>query len=154
MSDKISTLVSGLLEGIHGISKSETIVGEPQRAGDATIIPVHRLKIAFGAAAAKAGAHNSRVGGDTGGGGAGGAIELDPVAAIAIAKDGTAHMLTVEADSSATWAGLMEEVPELIARVVHSVGGKMARVIDDKMDAKLAAKGDALAPVASDAEES
>ena len=47
---KIVDIVSSLLSGVRGISKSETIIGEPQKAGDATVIPVHRVKIAFGAA--------------------------------------------------------------------------------------------------------
>lgn len=132
MSDKIHNIVNTLLDGIHGISKSETIIGEPQKAGEATVIPVHRLKIAFGAAGASADAHGSRVGGDTGGHGAGGAIELDPVAAIAVGKDGTAHLLTVEADAGSTWAGLLEEVPELITKIAHSLGERAVDVLQKK----------------------
>ena len=114
MSEKISKIVSSLLDGVHGISKSETIIGEPQQAGDATVIPVHRLKVAFGAGSASAGAHRGKMGGDSGGHGAGGAVELDPVAAIAVGKDGHAHLLTVEADASKTWSALLSEAPELI----------------------------------------
>lgn len=137
MSDKIGTLVNTLLDGIHSISKSETIVGEPQQAGDAVVIPVHRVKVAFGAATAKAGAHNARVGGDTGGHATGGAVELDPVAAIAIAKDGTAHVLTVDADPASTWAGLLEEVPELVTKVVHGLGGRVVTALAEKPAPKL-----------------
>jgi len=125
MSTKISELVNTLLEGVHGISKSETIIGEPQKAGEATVIPVHRLKIAFGAANAKAGAHAKRVGGDSGGQGAGGAVELDPVAAIAVGKDGHAHLLTVEADSVNSWSALLQEVPDLMARLAHTLGERV-----------------------------
>src|SRR5213075_2369817 len=79
---KIAEVVESLLKGVQGISKSETIIGAAQQAGDATVIPVHRLKIAFGAASANAGARGAKVGGDSGGHGAGGAVELEPVAAI------------------------------------------------------------------------
>jgi uncharacterized spore protein YtfJ len=125
MSTKLSELVNDLLDGVHGISKSETIIGQPQKAGEATVIPVHRLKIAFGAGTAKAGAHSSRVGGDSGGQGAGGAVELDPVAAIAVGKDGHAYLLPVDADSASTWAALLEEVPDLIAKLAHTVGDRV-----------------------------
>ncbi len=126
MSDtKITDIVNNLLEGIHGVSRSETIIGEAQQAGEATVIPVHRLKIAFGAASGQAGAHGSKVGGDTGMDGAGGALELDPVAAIAVGKDGHAHVLTVEADSSNTWSKLIEEVPDLLARIANSLGERV-----------------------------
>jgi uncharacterized spore protein YtfJ len=122
---KIVDIVSSLLSGVRGISKSETIVGEPQKAGDATVIPVHRVKIAFGAASATAGAHGARMGGDTGGQGAGGAVELDPVAAIAISKDGQAHLLTVEGDEKTAWSHLLHEVPEVIARLAESLGDRV-----------------------------
>jgi uncharacterized spore protein YtfJ len=125
MSDEITKIVNNLLDGVHGISKSETIIGEPQKAGEATVIPVHRLKVAFGAGSAKAGAHRGRAGADSGGQGAGGAVELDPVAAIAIGKDGHAHLLTVESDASAVWANLLAEVPDLVAKLAHTFGDRV-----------------------------
>jgi uncharacterized spore protein YtfJ len=125
MSTKIAELVNTLLDGVHGISKSETIIGEPQKAGEATVIPVHRLKVAFGAASAKGGAHAGRLGGDSGGHGAGGAVELDPVAAIAVGKDGHAHLLTVDADSVNSWSALLQEVPDLVARLAHTLGDRV-----------------------------
>src|SRR5688500_7213031 len=125
MSTKISELVNTLLDGVHGISKSETIIGQPQQAGEATVIPVHRLKIAFGAGNAKAGAHAGKSGADSGGQGAGGAVELDPVAAIAIGKDGHAHLLTVESDAVSSWSQLLAEVPDLVAKLAHSVGDRV-----------------------------
>jgi uncharacterized spore protein YtfJ len=122
---KIADIVESLLTGVQGISKSETIIGAPQQAGDATVIPVHRLKIAFGAASANAGARSGKLGGDSGGHGAGGAVELDPVAAIAIAKDGTAHLLTVEGDEKAGWSALLQEVPDIVARLANAVGDRV-----------------------------
>jgi uncharacterized spore protein YtfJ len=122
---KIVDIVSSLLTGVRGISKSETIIGAPQKAGDATIIPVHRVKIAFGAGSANAGAHGARLGGDTGGQGAGGAVELDPVAAIAIGKDGQAHLLTVDGDEKTAWSSLLQEVPDLLGRLAESIGDRV-----------------------------
>ena len=121
----ITDIVNSLLDGVHEISKSETIVGEPQQAGEATIIPVHRLKVVFGAGSGNVGAHGKKVGGDTGVHGAGGAVELDPVAAIAIGKDGTAHVVAVDADSANSWSGLMQEVPDLITKFAHSLGERV-----------------------------
>jgi uncharacterized spore protein YtfJ len=126
MSEKISAIVNNLLDGVHAISKSETIIGEPQRAGEATVIPVHRLKIAFGAANGKAGAHRGKLGGDSGMQGAGGAVELDPVAAIAVGKDGHAHLLTVDEDTASTWSALLREVPDMLARVAHTLGDRVS----------------------------
>jgi uncharacterized spore protein YtfJ len=126
MSDsKIAEIVESMLTGIQGISKTETIVGAPQQAGDATVIPVHRLKIAFGAASARAGAHGAKIGGDSGGYGAGGAVELEPVAAIAVARDGSAHLLTVEGDEKAGWSALLNEIPDILSRLATAVGDRL-----------------------------
>jgi len=122
---KIGDIVSSLLSGVHGISKSETIVGEPQQAGDATVIPIHRLKIAFGAGSATAGGRSGKLGGKSGGHGAGGAVELDPVAVIAIGKNGSAHLLTVEGDESSAWSTLLRDVPDILGRLAQSVGERV-----------------------------
>jgi uncharacterized spore protein YtfJ len=126
---------------VQGISKSETIIGAPQQAGDATVIPVHRLKIAFGAVSANAGARGAKVGGDSGGHGAGGAVELEPVAAIAVAKDGTAHLLTVEGDEKAGWSALLQEMPDIVSRLANAVG--------DRVRLELSSRGVATAEVAA-----
>jgi uncharacterized spore protein YtfJ len=127
---KIGDIVSSLLSGVHGISKSETIVGEPQQAGDATIIPIHRLKIAFGAGSATAGAKSGKLGGKSGGHGAGGAVELDPVAVIAISKNGHAHLLTVEGDESSAWSALLQDVPDILGRLAQSLGDRVRTELD------------------------
>jgi uncharacterized spore protein YtfJ len=130
---RISEIVSSLLSGVHGISKSETIVGAPQKAGDATVIPVHRLKIAFGAASASAGGHGGKLGGSSGGQGAGGAVELEPVAAIAIGKDGHAHLLTVEGTPETAWSGLLSQVPDLLARLAQAVGDRAQKELGERL---------------------
>ncbi|MEZ4232098.1 MAG: spore germination protein GerW family protein [Polyangiaceae bacterium] len=129
---KLGSIVSSLLDGMGTLSKSETIVGEPQKAGEATVIPVHRLKVAFGAGTARAGAHGGKLDGDTGGQGAGGAVELDPIAAIAVGKDGHAHLLTVEGDSGNTWANLIAEVPDLVTRVAQTLGERAVQELGSR----------------------
>jgi uncharacterized spore protein YtfJ len=142
---KIAEIVESLLKGVQGISKSETIIGAPQQAGEATVIPVHRLKIAFGAASANAGARGAKVGGDSGGYGAGGAVELEPVAAIAVGKDGTAHLLTVEGDEKAGWSALLQEVPDIVSRLANAVG--------DRVRLELSSRGVQAAPMPEPAAE-
>jgi uncharacterized spore protein YtfJ len=133
MSDKISHLVHDLLDGIHGIAKSETVVGDPQQAGEAMIIPVHRMKVAFGVGSAKAGAQGGRAGAESGGMAAGGAIELDPIAAIAVGKDGMPRILTVEAEPEGAWANLLQEAPDLLARVVSALGDRVTTEVKQRV---------------------
>jgi uncharacterized spore protein YtfJ len=139
MSEKIQDLVHDLLDGIHGMAKSETIVGEAQQAGEAMIIPVHRLRVAFGVGSAKGGAQGSRVGGDTGGMAAGGAVELDPIAAIAVGKDGIPRILTVEGQPEGTWSALVAEVPDFLARVIQALGDRVGTEVKDRILARQAA---------------
>ena len=86
----------------------------------------------FGAGSGNVGAHGKKVGGDTGMHGAGGAVELDPVAAIAIAKDGTAHVLAVDADSGSAWSALMQEVPDLITKFAHTLGDRVSHELQTR----------------------
>ena len=122
--DRLAEIVGALLAGVQSISKTDTVVGEPQRAGDATVIPVHRVRIAFGAATASAGARGATVGGDSGGQGAGGAVELEPVAAIAVARDGSAHLLTVDGEERGAWSRLLEEAPDILGRLAEALGDR------------------------------
>lgn len=124
---KITDIVSQLLDGVHGISKSETIIGEPQQAGDAVIIPVHRLKLAFGAGSAGANAQLRTGDGDSGLQVAGGAIELDPVAAIAVSKSGNPHLLSVDADATSTWEALLQQVPDIVTKIMHVLGDRVTQ---------------------------
>ncbi|MCE7893240.1 MAG: hypothetical protein DYH12_26650, partial [Sorangiineae bacterium PRO1] len=57
--------------------------------------------------------------------GAGGAVELDPVAAIAIGKDGHAHLLTVDSDAGSLWANLLSEVPDLVGKLAHTLSSRV-----------------------------
>jgi uncharacterized spore protein YtfJ len=107
------------------------------------------LKIAFSAMSANAGARGAKVGGDSGGHGAGGAVELEPVAAIAVGKDGSAHLLTVEGDEKGGWSALLQEVPDIVSRLANAVGDRVrlelssrgvqtAQISDQASDARAA----------------
>jgi uncharacterized spore protein YtfJ len=144
---KIAEIVTSLLSGVQGISKSETIIGKPMQAGDATVIPVHRLKIAFGAASASAGARGLELGGNSGGQGVGGAVELDPVAAITVGKDGRTRLLTVEGDEASAWSNLLRDVPDILGRLVQAVSER-ARVELQSRGATPSEMADAEAPAA------
>ena len=130
-------IVSTLLGGVHDLSKSETIIGEPQQTGGATVIPVHRLRVTFGAGTTSAGAHGTKLGGDSSSYAAAGAVDLDPIAAITVGADGKAQLLTVESDSLSTWASLINDVPELVTKVAHVIADRL-----DKSGAKRLAKSD------------
>jgi uncharacterized spore protein YtfJ len=52
-------------------------------------------------------------------------VELDPVAVIAIGKNGHAHLLTVEGDENTAWSSLLRDVPDILGRLAQSVGERV-----------------------------
>jgi uncharacterized spore protein YtfJ len=125
MSEKIHDIVKSLLDGMHSISHTETIVGEPTQLGDATIVPVHRLRVGFVAGAAAAGAHAERGEGKTGSRALGGGAQVDPVAVIAVGADGRPRLLAVDGEAEGTWQRLLRDAPEVLARLVQKAAARI-----------------------------
>jgi hypothetical protein len=93
-------IVNNLLGGVHAISKSETIISEPQKRATPPS-SVHRLRSRSAQPAPRL-ARTAAAGGDTGGGGASGAIELDPVQLQSPSAKTATRLLTVDADANGT----------------------------------------------------
>jgi hypothetical protein len=72
-------------------------------------------------------------------------VELEPVAAIAVAKDGSAHLLTVEGDEKAGWSALLQEMPDIVSRLANAVG--------DRVRLELSSRGMSAAQVEASARE-
>lgn len=143
MAEKITDVVKSLLDGMHSISHTETIVGEPTQVGAATIIPVHRLRVGFVAASVTAGAHASRGEGHTGGRGVGGGAQVDPVAVLAIGPDGRPRLLSVEGEAEGTWQRLVREAPELLTRALKKAAERLDLGTTGASAAKAEAEADA-----------
>ena len=134
----ISDIVRQLLDGMHAISKTETIIGEPLQAGDATLLPIHRVKIGFAAGTAKGKGRGSARQGQSGGGGAGGTVQLDPVAVIAVGADGTPRILAVDGDAEGGMQRLLEQAPDLLLRAAKAIAERVtsASSIEGSADPK------------------
>src|SRR5215213_10001097 len=132
---KITNVVHSLLEGLHSMSKSENIVGDAYTLGDATIVPIHRLRVALGAGAVGGGAKRDATSGESGGLGAGGAVQIEPVAVIAVGRDGIARIMCVETEDDAT-EKLLKQLPELFAGTARVFSERVAPII-----AKLVSRG-------------
>jgi len=130
---KITNVVHTLLDGLHAMSRSETIIGEPYTLGEATIVPVHRLRVALGAGALHGGAKQDSSSGESGGLGAGGAVQIEPVAVIAVGRDGIPRMMCVESERDAAQK-LVEQLPDMLGNIakllterVGPILGKLAK---------------------------
>lgn len=124
MSGKLDQVVDHLLDGMHQISKIETVVGEPLQAGDAMLVPIHRLRVGFGVAAIGAGGHGEATEGNYGGRGVGGGVQVEPIAVVAIAKDGKPRLMAIDGEPEQMVGQLFEQIPDLLGRVLALVTRK------------------------------
>jgi uncharacterized spore protein YtfJ len=157
MADKMTDLVKNLLDGMHAISHVETIVGEPMKAGQATVIPVHRLRVGFVAGAIGGGGHATAGEGKSGAQAVGGTAQLEPVAVLSVGPDGKPRLLSVEGEPANTWQSLLREAPELFNRLVRKLADQLEVLATEKlataMLAKKAPEPQAAAPAEKPAEE-
>jgi uncharacterized spore protein YtfJ len=96
---ELKNLVKNLLSEINKISRSEAVVGGVRDAGKAKVIPLSRITVGFGTAVGGADGKSTsetREGDAAGqGGGAGGALRVEPRAFVVVGEDGVPHMLAL-----------------------------------------------------------
>jgi uncharacterized spore protein YtfJ len=125
MSDDLSDLVRQMLDGMHTLSKTDTILGEPIQAKNATLIPVHRLRIAFAAGTAQGDASADARRGQSGGRGVAGSVQLDPIAVITVGADKIPRLLAVDGDAESTLGKLVDQLPDLLIRAAKGLGDRV-----------------------------
>ena len=125
MSDQLSDLVRQMLDGMHTLSKTDTIFGDPIQAKNATLIPVHRLRIGFAAGTAKGDASADARRGQSGGRGVAGSVQLDPIAVITVGADKIPRILAVDGDAESPIGRLLDQVPDLLVRAARAVGERV-----------------------------
>lgn len=100
----VKKLVGGLLAELKKVTNGDAVVGEVRDAGTAKVLPLSRVSVGFGAGVAGAGGKsNSDAKGDANaeGGGAGGAIVVEPRAFVVVGEDGDVHMLALKKGKTA-----------------------------------------------------
>lgn len=142
---KVTKVVHTLLDGLHSMSKSETIIGEAYTLGDATIVPVHRLRVALGAGAVNGGAKQDASKGESGGIGAGGAVQIEPVAVIAVGRDGVPRIMCVETEADATQK-LLEQLPDMLGGAAKVLTERVAPIVAKLVNRSAAAISTASSP--------
>ncbi|MEI7893185.1 MAG: spore germination protein GerW family protein [Myxococcales bacterium] len=126
MSTQIADVVRQLLDGMHTISKSETIIGEPLVAKDATIIPVHRIRVGFAAGTGRGNAQAQAREGQGGYRGVGGTVQIDPVAVIAVGRDGIPRVLAVDGEAEGGIQRLWDQLPELVLKTAKGLSERLS----------------------------
>jgi len=129
-------LLEALAAQVRELAKSETVIGEPVVLGDATIVPVTRVTVGFGAGAGSGevneAAKTEKAGG-TGGGGGGG-VRIAPAAFIVL-QHGEVTVLAAPGKRGAL-AEMFERVPDLVEKIVAAQKPKVGEDEDPGAAAK------------------
>lgn len=110
----LTDVIKTAMDQIQYIAKTETVIGEPIRAGEVTLIPVSRISVGF--AAGGAGGENKA----GSGAGTGGGINITPVAFITIVNDKVQVHPVSKSDPGL--AKILALAPELIKKVSQFMG--------------------------------
>lgn len=107
----LNKLVKGLLSELGKVSRSDAVVGKVRDAGRAKVVPLSKVSIGFGTGVM--GADGKANSGDAGleGGGAGGAIVVEPRAFVVVGEDGVPHMLALKRGRHAVMRRGIEVLP-------------------------------------------
>jgi sporulation protein YtfJ len=106
----IDDLVRTVMEELHTIVKTETVIGEPVEVGESTIlVPVCRISFGFGV-----GGHGSME--TKGSSGTGGGASVEPIAFLVI-KDGKPQLLPFQERKAVSLGKVVELVPDLLEKV-------------------------------------
>jgi uncharacterized spore protein YtfJ len=111
MPSSAEQIIKTLMDEIKTIARTETILGQPITIGGATIIPVCRIMLGFGAGGGE-GEMDAKKGGGSGGGGGGG-VKVEPAAFVVIRGE----EVTVMGARPGKLEGLFEAVPGIIEKI-------------------------------------
>lgn len=130
---EITELVKKLLQEMHHISKTETVVGEPLQVGKSKVIPICKLTLGFGAGGGNATAEGAtESSADIAGtaGGAGGGVKVQPVAFVAVDPEGGAQLLCLDEPAATVIDKLLTVAPDLVDKVASRFKGDKAKAMD------------------------
>jgi uncharacterized spore protein YtfJ len=123
----LAEVIQTALDRMQFIAKTETIIGEPIKAGEVTLIPVSKISVGF---AAGGGGNEGKSGS---GAGTGGGINVTPVAFIAITGD-KVQVHPIE-HSESPMNALLSYAPDLIKKAgkfMKRDGGKPEKETREK----------------------
>lgn len=113
----IGNLMSTTMEKIREMVDVNTIIGQPIRAENVTIIPISKVTFGFGSGGSDFTTKNQKPDADNAfGGGSGAGVSIVPVAFL-IVKEDTVKLLPVTPAPGTTVDRVVEMVPELVDKV-------------------------------------
>jgi uncharacterized spore protein YtfJ len=116
----VESLVQTTLGQIEKVLGSKTVIGDPIKVGETTIIPLLSVGFGFGGVGGSGAGDNKKgTEGTGGGGGAGGGIK--PIAIIIIDKNG-ARIESIKGGMAAALEKIGESVPDVLSKFADKWG--------------------------------
>jgi len=107
-------LMDSTLKNIKNLVDVNTIIGDPIKAGEVTIIPVSKVAFGFGSGGSSFGG-KPEVGDENFGGGAGGGVSISPVAFLVVSGS-SVKMINV--DQSSPLDRLVDMAPDVLEKII------------------------------------
>lgn len=117
----IGDLMTTTMQKIREIADVNTIIGQPIKAGEITIIPISKLSVGFASGGSDFVSKNQKPESDNSfGGGSGAGMNLSPVAFL-IVKGDTVKLMPVAPPPGNTVDRVVEMVPEVIDKITDFI---------------------------------
>ena len=118
----INDLMSGIMEKIRDMVSANTIIGEPIRTDEITLIPVSKLSFGFASGGSDFASKNQKPDANLFGGGGGAGVNIQPVAFLVV-KNGCVRTIQLS-DPSNSLDRALTMLPELIDKVGQLIKSK------------------------------
>ena len=122
---KFSDIINSSLQKVKEFTNSETVIGEPIKIGETTIVPVSRISMGFASGGIDYAGKKPREGHSANpnnfGGGGGTGVNITPIAFLVISENGAVDILPItgydENTSVDKITSLIERSPDILARM-------------------------------------
>ena len=127
MSSTLSDFMGTNMEKVKAMVDANMVVGDPITTPDGvTILPICRINIGIGGGGTEIPGKNLPTGGYPFGGGSGAGVTVTPLAFL-ITKNGSVRMLPVAEPASSALDRIVENIPDLIDRIMGYVNEAKAK---------------------------
>jgi uncharacterized spore protein YtfJ len=121
--NKFDDAVGTMLKGMNGFISARTVIGDPVKVSDATIIPLVDVSFGMGAGAFS-GEKKDHSGGCVTG-------KIEPTAVL-IVQNGTTRLVDIK--NADTLSKLLDFAPTVVDRIVNAFSGKKDDAVDAAVD--------------------
>ena len=121
MTTSVENLIEKVMGELHQIVQTKTVVGEPVKTENLTLIPVSKISFGFGAGGGQEGKGQS---------GTGGGATVEPIAFVVIDHEGKVQILNLS-EKEVSWGQLVGLMPEAVSKIKSLVDRRSTK---DKME--------------------